>query len=282
MPEQHSEHMYEIIQVPETTGIRFFTQIDSGSYVPNHWHDAIEIIYMIEGEVTVTVGSAVHQLRQDHCFLINSGVIHSTKCTSPNVGLVVQIPINFIRLYIPDVQQLQFILNDPDDDPIRQTKIDMFKETLKQMRILDEIHPEGYILRFNSLLFEILFQLYHSFSVKVIQANLNQKMKDFNRLNSILEYTVQNYNRPISLDEISGVAFLETGYFCRFFKKHMGLTFLEYQNELRLSHIYHDLITTTDTLQQILERHGFTNYKLFRKMFFEHFGATPSQIRKRR
>lgn len=137
-------------------------------------------------------------------------------------------------------------------------------------------------MRFNSLLFEILFQLYHSFSVKVIQANLNQKTKDFNRLNSILEYTVQNYNRPISLDEISGVAFLETGYFCRFFKKHMGLTFLEYQNELRLSHIYHDLITTTDTLQQILERHGFTNYKLFRKMFFEHFGVTPSQIRKRR
>lgn len=61
----------------------------------------------------------------------------------------------------------------------------------------------------------------------------------------------------------------------------MGLTFLEYQNELRLSRIYQDLITTEDTLQQILERHGFTNYKLFRRMFAEHFQATPSQVRKK-
>ena len=34
----------------------------------------------------------------------------------------------------------------------------------------------------------------------------------------------------------------------------MGVTFLEYQNEIRLSHIYQDLITTTDTLQDILEQ----------------------------
>ena len=60
----------------------------------------------------------------------------------------------------------------------------------------------------------------------------------------------------------------------------MGVTFLEYQNEIRLSHIYQDLITTTDTLQDILERHGFTNYKLFRRVFFDHFHATPSQVRK--
>ena len=60
----------------------------------------------------------------------------------------------------------------------------------------------------------------------------------------------------------------------------MGLTFLEYQNEVRLSHIYEDLLSTNDTLQQILERHGFTNYKLFRRVFAEHFHATPLQVRR--
>lgn len=99
-------------------------------------------------------------------------------------------------------------------------------------------------------------------------------------MEQVLNYTAKNYNRPISIEEISRIAFLESGYFCRFFKKHMGLTFLEYQNEVRLSYIYQDLLTTTDTLSMILERHGFTNYKIFRRMFFEHFHATPSQIRK--
>ena len=62
----------------------------------------------------------------------------------------------------------------------------------------------------------------------------------------------------------------------------MGITFLEYQNEYRLSFIYRDLITTGDPVHVILERHGFTNYKLFRRMFLEHFGNTPTQIRKQR
>ena len=281
MPEPQPNHIYEMIQVPETTGVRFFTDIDHGSYFPNHWHDAIEIIYMVQGELDITVESAAFHLLEGQCFLINSCVIHSTKCTTPNIGIVFQIPMDFIRLYIPDVQQLRFVLDDPSPDPIRQTKLDRFKETLRQMQIADDIRPDGYVLRFNSLLFEILFQLYHNFSVKVFQANLNQRTKDLNRLNEILSYTARNYDRPISIDEISRVAFLEAGYFCRFFKKHMGLTFLEYQNELRLSHIYQDLITTEDTLQQILERHGFTNYKLFRRMFAEHFQATPSQVRKK-
>ena len=60
----------------------------------------------------------------------------------------------------------------------------------------------------------------------------------------------------------------------------MGITFLEYQNELRLSYIYQDIISTDDSIKDILERHGFTNYKLFRRTFFEHFEATPTEIRK--
>ena len=72
----------------------------------------------------------------------------------------------------------------------------------------------------------------------------------------------------------------EPKYFCRFFKKCMGTTFLEYQNEIRLSKIYSDIISTNDKISDILERHGFTNYKLFRHLFRSHFDATPSEIRK--
>lgn len=281
MPEQQLHHTYEIIQVPETTGVRFYTSIDNGSYIPNHWHDAVEIIYLLEGELSVTIESASYHLCAGQCILVNSCVIHSTKCTIPNKAIVFQIPIDFIKLYIPEAEQLLFALNDPSNNPIYQTKLDMFKNTLIQMQVANDIHPKGYVLRFNSLLFEILFQLYHNFSVKVFQANLTQRNKDLKRLQNVLNYTVQNYNRPISIDEISQIAFLESGYFCRFFKKHMGLTFLEYQNEVRLSYIYQDLISTNDTLQHILERHGFTNYKLFRRMFSEHFHTTPSQIRRK-
>lgn len=279
MPKQPSNDTYEMIRVPEFTGVRFYTSSDPGSYIPSHWHDALEILYMQEGTLTVTVESSVRRLNAGQCFLINPCIVHSTKCTAPNKAIVFQIPMDFIKTYIPDVEQLVFSLDIPKGNAVRQTKLDIFKETLTQMQIANDIRPKGYILRFNSLLFELLFQLYHNFSVKVFQANPNQKNKDFARLKQVLQYTAKNYQRSISLDEISQIAFLEPSYFCRFFKKHMGVTFLEYQNEIRLSRIYQDLITTSDTLQQILDRHGFTNYKVFRRMFSEHFDATPSQIR---
>mgnify|MGYP003106008779 FL=1 len=214
------------------------------------------------------------------CILINSNVIHSTKCTHPNRAIVLQIPIEFMETYIPEVSQLLFLWNPETQDPIMRTKLDRMKDTLTQMQIANNIRPEGFLLRFNSLLFELLFQLYHNFSVQVLKPDVNQKNKALSRLDPVLTYTARNYNRPITTSEIARVAFLQPGYFCRFFKKCMGVTFLEYQNELRLSYIYRDLITTEDSVRDILERHGFTNYKLFRRMFGEQFGDTPSGVRK--
>ena len=118
-----------------------------------------------------------------------------------------------------------------------------------------------------------------NFSIRVVHSNQSQRNKDHARLDTILEYIAQNY-RHISIEEIAGIAYLQPGYFCRFFKKCMGITFLEYQNELRLSFIYLDIISTDDSIKDILERHGFTNYKLFRRMFFEHFKASPTEVRK--
>ena len=273
--------LYEIIEVPETTKVMFRTSVDPGSYIPIHWHRAIEIIYLLDGELDVTVENETKRLFPGDCTLINPNIMHATKCTRPNTAILLQIPIEFAELYIPNIQQLLFILDPHPENPVRRTKLDMFKSTLSQMQVANDIRPDGFLLRFNSLLFELLFQLQHNFSVKVFQADNSQRTKDLERLNTILKYTAQNYKRPIPLEEIADVACLQIGYFCRFFKKNMGVTFLEYQNELRLSYIYRDLITTDKPVHDILEYHGFTNYKLFRRMFQEHFGDTPLHIRKK-
>ena len=277
-----SSFSYEVISTLESTGVHFRTSIDPGSYVPAHLHHAIEIIYLLEGNLTVMAESSVREYHAGECILINSDIIHSTKCTAPNKAILFQIPLSFLSMYLPDAEQLVFNLDNPEDSAIRQTKLDIFKETLTQMQIANDIRPEGFILRFNSLLFEILFQLYHNFSIRVVHGNQTQKDKDRARLDTILSYIKKNYQQHISIDEIASVAYLQSGYFCRFFKKSMGITFLEYQNELRLSYIYQDIISTDDSIKDILERHGFTNYKLFRRMFFEHFEMTPTEVRKNR
>ena len=256
---------YEIIDYSGITNVKFYTSTDNGGYIPFHWHRAVEIIYIQEGELDVIVESSSHTLHPGDCILINANIIHSTKCTVPNKAIVLQIPLDFMEKYIPNVQQLVFFWDYQTKDPVKKTKIEMLKTTLEQLQIIDDIRPDGFILRFNSLIFELLFQLYHNFRVKVFQSDLSQQKKDLDRLNLVLNYISENYKRPISLDEIAGVAYLQTGYFCRFFKKKMGVTFLEYQNEYRLSFIYKDLINTYEGTGEY-EEINFLKYQNFREL----------------
>lgn len=271
---------YELIPLNDKTNVRFYTSKDPGSYVAPHWHDAIEIICMQKGMLRVTVENTVYDLGANQCIMISPNAIHSSLCSAPNQAIVFQIPQAFVEKFVPNAKALKFGLKDPADTLIEQSKVDMFKETLEKMQFLMDCQPDGAVLKFNSLLFEVLFQLYHNFSTPVVEVDMTRRQKNLEKLKPILEYIAENYNRPISLEEIAGIAMFEPKYFCRFFKKYMGTTFLEYQNEIRLSKIYQDVISTNLTISEILEKHGFTNYKLFRKMFYSHFNATPTQLRR--
>ena len=188
---------YEIIDYSGITNVKFYTSIDNGSYIPSHWHRAVEILYMQEGELDVTIESASFTIYPGDCILINANVIHATKCIIPNKAIVLQIPLDFMEKYIPDIQQFMFVWDYRTKNPVKKTKLDMLKTTLEQMQIIDDIRPDGFILRFNSLIFELLFQLYHNFRVKVFQSDLSQQKKDLDRLNLVLNYISENYKRPI-------------------------------------------------------------------------------------
>ena len=180
---------HEIVLTPVTTKVRFYTSVDNVSYIPSHWHRAIEIIYIQTGALTVTVESHTQKLTAGQCILINSNVVHSTQCTIPNTAIVFQIPLDFIETYIPQVRSLLFHLPEGSADPKERTKLDIFKNTLEKMQIASDMQPDGFLLRFNSLLFEVLFQLYHSFSTKVMHSDFSKKKKELDRLNPVLQYT---------------------------------------------------------------------------------------------
>ena len=59
--ENNHSFSYEVISTLESTGVHFRTSIDPGSYVPAHLHHAIEIIYLLEGNLTVIMESSVRE-----------------------------------------------------------------------------------------------------------------------------------------------------------------------------------------------------------------------------
>ena len=148
------------------------------------------------------------------------------------------------------------------------------------MMQLHEEMPDGYLLTFQRELFTFLDLLYTKFSEKSPLAHHPMSSRTQTRLDSILTYTQENYQRPITLKEAADVVSLQPEYFCRFFRQNMETTYLEYLNSYRLSRIYRDLIATDLPVGTLAEKHGFTNDKLFHRLFRERFHTTPLQLRK--
>lgn len=273
---------HEIIHPTENLDIYIELFKDDGSYVSSHWHNSIEIIYLTSGTLQLAMGENTYNLKEDDCILINSGVVHSTHCIGGNTSILIQIPTTLLNKYMPDYKNFYFDFNLNSNNTDYKEKLIEIKKILISMETLERSPAEGSSLKFTSLVFKLLYCLYSNFRINLGTKQNQHSNLSLSRFEPILEYTKNNYNRPISIQEIADVAHLQPEYFCRKFKQYMGQTFLEYLNEIRLAHIYKDLLNTDNSLYTILESHGFTNSKLFYKIFKEKFKCTPREIRKTR
>lgn len=104
---------------------------------------------------------------------------------------------------------------------------------------------------------------------------------DFNnRLVKVYEYSIQNYNKKISLDEVASVAGMNPAAFCRYFKSKMRKTYAEFINELRINNACNLLRNSNETIAYVCYEAGFNNLSNFNRQFKEIIGKSPSDYRK--
>lgn len=253
---------------------------DPGSYIAMHWHNALEVISLKEGSLLVETEQRKMTLTAGNCIVLNPNVLHSTTSISGNKSLLLQVPVDMLSGFVPDIGDYQILLDPLTNKPDELERINTIRGLMEQMYAQYSTEETMHPFRMESLLLELLFQLYSNCSVKMIQTSLWQNKKNRDRMNNIMAWTKEHYAQPISLVDAAGALHLQINYFCRFFKQNAGITYMRYVNEYRLSKIYHDLIVTDIPLNQLLERHGFTNYKVFRTMFRERFHQTPGHLRR--
>ena len=93
--------LYEHIPISAGMEIYFCHMFDDHRYVSTHWHDAVEIIFLLDGELTVYQQEQKTYMEKNDIILINSGEFHATRCREGNESLLIQIPDRFMQKYIP-------------------------------------------------------------------------------------------------------------------------------------------------------------------------------------
>jgi len=111
----------------------------------------------------------------------------------------------------------------------------------------------------------------------VIQRNI--KSYDGNRLNKVIEFTFKEFQRPITLKEVSSLANLTPEAFCKYFKTRTRKTYINFLNEIRVNHACR-LLTEDRTIADICYDCGFMNLSNFNRIFKKIKQLSPGEWRK--
>jgi AraC-like DNA-binding protein len=101
------------------------------------------------------------------------------------------------------------------------------------------------------------------------------------RMSAVLEFTMNHFQKEITLDTISQEAAMTKNAFCKYFKKRTNKTYVTFLNELRIEEASKLLKAEKElSITQIAESCGFQNISNFNRKFRHIKGKTPRDFRK--
>lgn len=244
------------------------------TYQPPHFHQNIELFYVVEGLVELTVTDEVYTMQKDDFIIINANKKHGYQ--AKDEVLISCIHINYQMLNL--LLQNNFILF------WCNSAIDKNESYIKIRRIIKLILNQYFekknrgIIYLNSLFYELLHILTSNFLINSNDKQFLTEKKDKfdHRLNEIVNYMCLNYSRAISLNDLASKLYLSTSYLSKYIKKQLGMSFVDYLNKERLQHAMEELLYTDHSITRIALDNGFANTAAFNKAFREVYHTTPS------
>lgn len=271
---------HRLLTEMDPTGFGVKYEDNLSAYTPPHWHKAVEMLILVKGKVTCNFENAKRQFKAGDISIINSHEVHETKCTRNARYLVVHIDPMVMLHYVPTFDQLRFSLAfDPEDQP-RAMAYDQLRSHMQEILRLTEETDPVFKLERQARLFAVTALLVKYFSQPLPIEESRLQRSDMTRLEPLLEYIQLHHSDELPLDEAVEFMGLNKEYFCRLFKKNMGVSYLQYVYQIRTTAFCRELETTEDPISEIAERHGFRDPKMLNQYFREIYGCTPSEKRK--
>lgn len=100
------------------------------------------------------------------------------------------------------------------------------------------------------------------------------------KINDIYQYTLNNFKKGITIQEVAKHVHISPNYFCRYFKQRTSKTYIQFVTELRVGHACKLLLENNLNINQICYESGFNNVSNFNRKFKEIIGQSPSQYYK--
>ncbi|MFG6687750.1 hypothetical protein ACGK9U_14285 [Mariniflexile sp. HNIBRBA6329] len=194
---------------------------------PLHYHKELELAYIISGYGTRIIGSSIEPYKKGDLVLVGEELAHVWKSNDafyePDTSLLTKA---YVVKFHSDFAGKDFF-NLQESHPITKVMKDANggikirgKSKSVILTILREMLNQSPLEQILSLL-QILNLISKSETTSILShfdlhRSSNPKEKD--RMNKIIQYTMLNFKRNITLEEIANISNLSRSAFCRYFK----------------------------------------------------------------
>lgn len=269
------EYRHEIIHFGNHIPVKFF--LHKIGDVSKHWHQSLELIIVLKGDVSVTIGDTKYNLTNDDLILINSNSVHELHSDGA-VMIALQIKLSILENFSINTNKLYFKCNSAVEKDASRFK--NIKNIIARI-IKCNMNSNEWIDVMNiSLVYALIYDLCTNFSIEKSTDTEVTPFYNVDRLSRILDYINKNYTDPIKLCDIAEAEYLSLPYLSKFFNHYMGISFTEYLKNIRLQHAVIDLYNENNTIEAISSSNGFPNTRAFTSAFKEKYGQIPSVWRK--
>lgn len=250
---------------------------------PIHWHNAIEIIFVLKGTVNITIDSDTYEIEEKELEIINIDEAHRIYSDDPdNRVLMFHIDPSFFEKYYSDIENMFFYVNTSDEGAQESEEYDDFRIFLSIILCEAIQKREDYDEEIEDNLIDLLYHLINNFHYLIYEKEeLRENEEQLERYHRIAKYIFNNYNNKISLQEIAKKEFLSADYLSHEIKNATGYSFTDLLNLTRVEESIKLLLDSDLSISEISDEVGFSHARYYNKNFKFYYKLTPLQYRKR-
>jgi two-component system response regulator YesN len=116
-------------------------------------------------------------------------------------------------------------------------------------------------------------------SLMSISLNIREVTKEEKFVRQVKEYVINNYDKKISLSDISGQIYMSQSYLSYSFKRQTGKNLVEYINEVKIEKAKEMLMDPKVRIKDVYHKVGFSDYSYFSRVFKRVTGTSPLNYR---
>jgi AraC-like DNA-binding protein len=283
-------HFHKVPVAPQSS---FSIRHDVKSYFGTtwHYHPELELVYTIKGEGVRLIGDNISNFSDDEMVLVGANLPHVWRCneeyfqSNPDKqveAIVIQFLPECLGRYLfglPEAYLIPKLFEKAKSGLLITGKAKAKLAPLMRQAVLATDLDR--IIIFLSIL-KVLSETTETQTIASEHHAFKQSNEsDVQRINKVCNYTLSNYKKEITLDEIASISNLSVTSFCRYFKLITKKTYYDFLIEIRISQACRQLIEDKLPTEVVCFECGFNNVSNFYRHFKKITKMTPLEYKKK-